>query len=219
METTKVLIVDDHALLRAGLASLLQNEGDIAVVGEAGDGEEALRMVDETSPDIVLMDINMPGMSGIECIRKIKVNHPDMKIILLTMYEDENYLREGLKAGALGYVLKKAAHNVLYNAIRTVAAGEMFLPLSVTKLLLDDMKEGERKTKNIPSINAIKSLSDQESKVLKLIALGHTQAEIAQALNVSIKTVETYKYRVMDKLQAKKRSDLIRYAIDNGLIE
>ncbi|GMB02246.1 response regulator transcription factor [Pelosinus sp. IPA-1] len=214
MSEIKIIIVDDHALMRAGLKSLLANQSDILVIGEAESGDAALLLIETAKPDIVLLDISMHGMNGLECLTSIKQRSPDIKVILLTMHEDISYLRQGFAAGAMGYVLKKAADDVLYHAIRTVFAGEVYIQSSMAQSLLTECKEPQPP---IASPNT-KPLSAQENKVLTLIALGYSNAEIAQQLMVSARTIETYKYRIMEKLQAKKRSDLVKYAIEQGII-
>ena len=214
MQEIKIIIVDDHTLMRAGLKALLANQSDIQVVGEAENGETALLLMETAKPDIVLLDVSMDGMNGLECLEKMIEIKPAIKVILLTMHEDITYLRQGFATGAMGYVLKKAADAVLYHAIRTVFSGEVYIQSSMAQALLAESKA-------VPSpvlLPDTKPLSGQESKVLAFIALGFSNAEIAQQLTVSSRTVETYKYRVMEKLQAKKRSDLVKYAIDQGLI-
>ncbi|MDR3565821.1 MAG: response regulator transcription factor [Negativicutes bacterium] len=215
MEEIKVLIVDDHTLMRSGLKLMLANQADIRVIGEAADGEEALSLVAATQPDVVLLDVTMPGMSGLECLAKLRETDPSLKVILLTMHEDIRYLKEGFSSGAMGYVLKKAADDVLYEAIRTVCAGQVFMQANMAQTLFTEMRELKTKTK----LDTSKPLSDQERRVLTLIALGHSNAEIAENLVVSSRTVETYKYRIMEKLDTKKRSDLVKYAMEQGLIK
>lgn len=212
MRKIRVVIVDDHAMMRSGLKVLLANCQDIEVVAEAGDGETALPLVAEFAPDIVLLDISLPGMSGLECLRRIRLEHASARVILLTMHEDPRYLQEGVAAGAAGYVMKKAADDVLYQAIRSVQAGQLFLPASMAADLWKSAAE------NGESVQATRPLSEQEKKVLALIAHGFTNAEIAAELLISVKTVETYKARLLEKLNATKRSELVKYAIDQGLL-
>lgn len=214
MSEIKIMIVDDHTLMRAGLKLLLANQADIQVIGEAENGEAALLLIETAKPDIVLLDVSMEGMNGLECLKKIVELNPAIKVILLTMHEDITYLRQGFSAGAMGYVLKKAADAVLYHAIRTVFAGEVYIQSSLAQALLTEVKESQTPI----VLPTTKPLSGQENKVLELIALGFSNAEIAQQLMVSARTIETYKYRIMEKLQATKRSDLVRYAIDQGII-
>ncbi len=214
MGEVKVVIADDHTLMRSGLKLMLTNQPDISVVGEAADGAEALKLVEALRPDIVLLDVSMPEMNGLECMKRIREIDAAVKVILLTMHEDIRYLKEGFAAGASGYVLKKAADDVLYEAIRTVRAGEVFVQNSMAQSLVCELKE----RRDRPSIADTKPLSEQEKRVLSLIAMGHSNAEIAEQLVVSTRTVETYKYRIMDKLNTKKRADLVKYAIDQGLV-
>lgn len=215
MTHTNVIIVDDHALMRSGLKLMLANQDDIRVVGETDNGVEALELIESIQPDIVLMDISMPGMNGLECLKTIRDKFPEVKVILLTMHEDMQYLRQGLTNGAMGYVLKKSADDVLYQAIRTVCSGAMFLPANTGKFIMSalDARQGQEK------VGPDKPLSEKEKKVLGLIAMGYTNAEIAEQLIISVKTVETYKYRIMEKLQTRKRSELVKYAVQNGLTE
>ncbi|GBG55912.1 oxygen regulatory protein NreC [Sporomusaceae bacterium FL31] len=209
MQTT-VVIVDDHALMRSGLKLMLHNQSDIKVVGEASNGLEALQLIESVMPDVILLDLSMPVMGGIECLKKIREISPQSKVVLLTMHEDLQYLRQGLACGAMGFVLKKSADDVLYQAIRTVCSGAMFLPMNAGNILSVEQVEP-------PTFGSVKNLSAKEKTVLKLIAMGYTNAEIAENLLISVKTVETHKYRIMEKLQTKKRSDLVKYAIKLGL--
>lgn len=207
----RVLIVDDHALMRSGLKALLGSCPDIEVVGEAGDGNAALKLIAETSPDVVLLDVSMPYMGGLECVRLIRRDHPGVRVILLTMHEDARYLQDGVAAGAAGYVMKKSADEVLYQAIRSVHSGQVFLPACMAGELWSE-------TTHAKSLQPSRSLSEQERKVLTLIARGYSNAEIADELSISVKTVETYKARVMEKLDATKRSELVQYAIEQGML-
>lgn len=213
----RILLADDHVVLRAGLKLLLNAEADIEVVGEASDGEEAIAQVNVLIPDLLLLDLSMPKLNGVDCIEELMKLHPDLKILVLTMHDDEEYLRAVLRVGAKGYVLKKAADVELLSAIRTVARGEMFIYPSMAAQLvyrqLVSPVDMETKDKNI------KHLSDREGEVLRFLALGHTNHEIADILHVSVKTVETYKSRLMEKLEMRKRADLVRYALDHGIIE
>ena len=211
MQRIRILIVDDHVLMRSGLRALLSSCLDVEVVGEAGDGQAALAMLGETTPDIVLLDVSMPGMGGLECVRLIRRDHPGVRVILLTMHEDARYLQEGVAAGAAGYVMKKSADEVLYQAIRSVYNGQVFLPACMAEELWSENTHEK-------SIQPSRSLSEQERKVLTLIARGYSNAEIAADLSISVKTVETYKSRLMEKLDATKRSELVQYAIDQGML-
>lgn len=213
MSKIKVLIADDHTLMRSGLRLMLSGQQDIEVVGEAADGNEAIALAEKNVPDIVLLDISMPEVSGLECLKGLQTKSPGSKVILLTMHEDARYIKEGFALGARGYIVKKAADEVLYQAIRTVHAGGVYLQPSMTKALI-----GENKSQTSRGNHANKALSEQERRVLSFIASGYSNSEIADQLGISVKTVETYKYRLMDKLACKKRSDLVKFALDSGII-
>lgn len=208
MAEIRVLIVDDHTLMRSGLKLMLDNQLDIQVVGEAADGREALVFLAKQPVDIVLLDISMPDMGGLECLTIISEKYPTAKVILLTMYEDDRYLRDGIAGGAMGYVLKKTADDGLYQAIRTVFSGAMYLPQRTRKALIP-------KT----TIHAVKPLSEKEKQVLEFIVMGYSNAEIAEKMIISVRTVETYKYRIMEKLSTRKRSDLVKFAMESGLVK
>jgi len=211
MQRIRILTVDDHVLMRSGLRALLGSCPDVEVVGEAGDGQAALALIAETSPDIVLLDVSMPGMGGLECVRLIRRDHPGVRVILLTMHEDARYLQEGVAAGAAGYVMKKSADEVLYQAIRSVYNGQVFLPACMAEELWNETTQAK-------TVQPIRTLSEQERRVISLIARGYSNAETAAELSISVKTVETYKARVMEKLGATKRSELVQYAIEQGML-
>lgn len=208
----RLLLVDDHAVLRSGLKMLLNAQEDMIVIGEAKSGAEAVEIVKQLNLDIILLDISMPGMGGLEALEKIK-KISSAKILMLTMHADEKYLQEALKAGASGYVLKQAADTELLQAIRDVARGEVYLDSNLAKNLVKSIYLPQTETKHSDSI-----LTEREKEVLRLIALGYTNKEIGESLQVSVKTVETHKSRIMEKLHCHKRSDLVRYAIENGYI-
>lgn len=211
----RILLGDDHAVLRAGLRVLLNLEDDFEVVGEASDGEEVVQMVEKTLPDLVLLDLTLPKISGLDCIGRILEKHPMTKILVLTMHDDEEYMKAVIRAGGKGYVLKKAADVELLSAIRTVSRGELYIYPPMAGALLYHIvtpQAPERKEKRE------KGLSEREREVLKYLALGHTNQDIADLLHISVKTVETYKTRVMEKLDLRKRAELVRYAMENGLI-
>ncbi|MHB1653870.1 MAG: response regulator [Desulfitobacteriaceae bacterium] len=211
----RILLGDDHAVLRAGLKVLLNTESDMEVIGEAADGLEVIAKTAQLHPDLVLLDLTMPRMNGLDCIDALLREQADLKILILTMHDDEEYLKAVIRAGAKGYVLKKAADVELLSAIRTVSNGEMFIYPSMAAALLYQMV-------NPPTSDSqgkkVKPLSEREREVLRLLALGHTNQEIADILCVSVKTVETYRARLMEKLDMHKRAELVRYAVENGII-
>jgi DNA-binding NarL/FixJ family response regulator len=210
-EKIKVLIVDDHAILRAGLRMLLESQADIAVIGEAGDGHETLQKVDDLRPDLVLLDLTLPKLSGLEILPLLKRNHPKVQILVLTMHDDESYLRQALSTGAAGYVLKKAADIELISAIHAVVQGEFYIHPSMTKVLLNDIIQPTT------SDNPWELLSEREREVLIRVAHGLTSAKIAEELNLSPKTVETYRARGMEKLGLRSRAALVQFALAHHL--
>ena len=217
MKKIKVLIADDHAVLRAGLTKLLNAEADIEVAGEAGNGEEAISKTVELAPDVLLLDITMPGMGGIDVVRALKAKSVTVAILILTMHEDEGYLREALKAGVLGYIPKKAADAELISAIRAVYRGEIYIYPSMAKSLVQEALHVGPALSEKPA-DSFESLSQREREVLRLIAQGFTNQEIAGRLFISVKTVETYKARLMEKLSVSSRAELVRYALQHGLL-
>lgn len=209
MKKIRVLIVDDHAVLRAGLRTLLNLQSDFEVVGEASEGPEALEKVQQLQPDVVLMDITLPGMEGLEATKRLKKTHPNVKVLILTMHEDRRYLYSALKAGASGYVVKRAADTELINAIRSAHRGDVFLHPSMARIVAEDyVEQGAME----------QGLSDREREVLGLIAEGRTYKEMAKLLAVSVKTIETYRERIKEKLSLNTRAELVRYALEKGLL-
>jgi DNA-binding NarL/FixJ family response regulator len=210
------VLVDDHAVLRAGLTALLNAEADMTVVGEAGDGAASLPVIADRQPDVVLLDINMPNMGGLEALGELRKVAPKSRVLILTMHDDQTYLRQALAQGAAGYVLKQAADTELLTAIRTVYHGGAFLHPSHAQALLSPnpiAASGPSSTSDDISL-----LSERELEVLKLIALGHANKEIAEMLYLSVKTVETYKTRIMEKLNLTSRAALVRFALKHGLL-
>lgn len=215
--TIRVLVVDDHAVLRSGLRVLLNGQPDMQVVGEASDGGDAVREALRLRPDVVLMDVALTGESGLDATRRIKTEAPDVKVLVLSMYDDESYLRRALEVGASGYALKRAADTDLLSAIRAVARDEVYLHPALTRVLVSDLLRREAPNPALSRPDAPK-LTERESEVLRLVALGHTNQEIAETLYLSVKTVESYKGRLMEKLGLRGRAALVRYAVDAGLL-
>jgi len=214
-EKIRVLLVDDHAILRDGIRALLALSKDIEVVGEASDGQEALDRVRELSPDVVLMDIAMPGLDGLEATRRIKDRHGEIKVLILTQHENREYVFPILKAGADGYVLKKAAGTELLSAIRAVHHGGTFLYPSVAKTVVEDYLRPD----GTISERHHSKLTDREIEVLKLVAEGRSNQEIADLLCLSVKTVTGHRTNIMEKLDLHSRTELVKYAIRTGLIQ
>jgi len=211
----RLLLADDHAVVRSGLRMLLQAQPDMIIVGEAETGQEAIRRVAELSPDVVLMDIEMPGMNGIEATRRIKTDAPTAAVLALTMYEDDQYFFEMLRAGASGYVPKRAAPDELVSAIRAVSRGEVYLyPSLAGRLVQDYLRRGPAGEGEPPA----DELTPREQEVLTLIAEGFSNNEIADRLVISAKTVDRHRENLMRKLNLHNRVDLVKYALRKGLI-
>lgn len=219
MSKIRLLVADDHPVVRAGLRTLLGAQPDMEVVGEASDGEKAVELALALRPDVVVMDIAMGGTNGIEATKEIRSRLPQTRVLVLTMHENEEYLRRMLEAGATGYVLKQAVDTELAVAIRAVHRGEVFLYSSLTRVLLGDLSPGEESSDDRPPQDGYDRLSPREKEVLRLVALGYTNRQIADELYLSIKTVETYRARLMEKLRLKSRSALVRYALRRGLLD
>ncbi|MCB0084288.1 MAG: response regulator transcription factor [Caldilineaceae bacterium] len=212
----RIVLADDHAVLRAGLTALLNAETDMTVVGEAGNGTDCLAVVAEAQPDVILLDLNMPEISGLAVLPELHKIAPTSRVLVLTMHDDESYLRQVLATGGAGYVLKQAADSELLTAIRTVYHGGTFLHPAHTQVLLQPAQPTAGAES--PSDQAVALLSDRELEVLKLLALGHSNKEIAEMLYLSVKTVETYKARVMEKLELQTRAALVRFALKHDLL-
>lgn len=216
MSKIKVLIADDHAILREGIKALLERHEDIEVVGEAADGAEAIRKVTELNPDVVLMDIAMPGLGGLEATLELRRISPETKIIVLTQYDNREYIYRFFKAGVSGYVLKKAMGTELLSAIRSVYNGGTFLyPSVASKVVEGYLSEGAKP----PAADPYESLTDREKQVLKLIAEGYSNKQIGELLCVSVKTVMGHRTNIMEKLNIHNRTELVKFAIRHGLIE
>jgi two-component system response regulator NreC len=210
----RLLLVDDHPIVRSGLRMLFQAEPDMEIVGEVGSGAEAVRAAAALKPDVVIMDVAMPGMSGIEATRRIKEATPDTAVLALTMHEDEQYFFQMLDAGASGYIPKRAAPDDLISAIRAVAEGNVFLHSTLARFLIRDMAERNQAGAG-PDEPA---LTQREQEVLTYIAEGYTNRQIADALVISIKTVDRHRENIMAKLDVHSRVELVKYAIQRGLI-
>jgi two-component system response regulator NreC len=210
-----VLLTDDHAVLRAGLRLLIESQPDLRVVGEAGDGGEALDLARRLQPDLILLDLGMPGLGGMEALAPLRKAAPQARILVLTMHDDETYLRQALRHGAAGYIPKKAADSDLLSAIRSVLRGDVYVHASMTRGLLEDLLPAEDSG---PEVDEWDSLSEREQAVLRLVALGHTSAAIAEQLSLSPKTVETYRARGMEKLGLSSRAALVRFALRRRII-
>jgi len=217
MRKIRLLVADDHPVVRAGLRMLLGTQPDMEVVGEAVDGATAVEQALELRPDVVVMDITMRGANGLAATREIVKRIPQTKVLVLTMHDSEEYLRQTLEAGATGYVLKQAADTELVVAIRAVCRGEIYLYPVFTRVLLGDL--GSRETGGPGQRDSYELLSPREKEVLRLVALGHTNQKIADQLFLSVKTIETYRARVMEKLNLRTRAALVRYALLRGLLD
>ncbi len=214
MQKIRILIADDHTILRDGIRSLLESESDMVVVGEADDGRIAVQMVSQLEPDVVLMDIAMPVLNGLQATRQIKRDNPQTRVLILTMHENEEYIRQVLACGAMGYILKDAAARDLIGAIRTVNRGEAVLSPAITRMVIEDyLRWGELQ----PQVDD--GLTPREHEVLQLIAEGYTTKQIAGILTISVKTVQSHRTNLMSKLDLHDRGDLIKYAIQKKIIE
>ncbi|MCL6552723.1 MAG: response regulator transcription factor [Armatimonadota bacterium] len=212
----RILIADDHSIVREGVRMILAGQDDFEVVGEAATGREAVEQARRLRPDVVVMDISMPDLNGIQATELIRRELPEVQVLGLTMHEEGNYVFELLKVGAAGYVLKRAAAEDLVAAVRAAHRGEAFLYPSVAKMVVQDfLQRASPKEKE----HALDGLTEREREVLTLIAEGYTNQEIANRLYISIKTVQTHRAHIMEKLNLHDRAELVRYAIRKGLIE
>ena len=212
---TKVLLVDDHPLFREGIRALLSAESDIEVVGEAADGKQAIELAEKLSPNIIVMDLVMPGMNGMQAAQQLHDKYPDIKVLILSMYDDDEYVCQILKAGASGYVLKRAASDDLLRAIREVEKGGSALHPTVAAKLIKDYV---RRTKSTEQRDSGSVLTARESEVLRLVAEGHTNQQIADMLGLGRKTVDTHRTNIMRKLDLHDVTALVKYALKRGLI-
>lgn len=212
----RILLVDDHTILRAGLKMMLNAQPDMEVVGEAQDGRQAIHEVQRLQPDVILMDITMPDMNGIEATRQVKKILPDAKVLVLTMHENDEYVFQALRAGASGYMLKEAADTELISALHVVQNGQFYLSPAAQSVMVGDylqrVKIGEEK-------DSYSVLTEREREILKLVAEGYTNNQIAERLVISPKTVDTHRTHIMDKLNLHSRAELVKYAMRRGLLE
>lgn len=216
MSKTKILIADDHALVREGIAAFLKLCEDIEVVGEASDGIDAINKTNKLNPDVVIMDINMPKLGGLEATIEIKKTNPDVKILVLTQYDDKEYISRFLKAGVSGYLLKKAVGSDLISAIGAVCRGELYLhPSIASEVVAGYLNVDKRPDAEQP----YEKLTDREKQVLKLVAEGYTHKEIADMLNISVKTVIAHQTNISEKIGIHTRAGLIKFAIQRGIIK
>jgi two-component system response regulator NreC len=211
MKRIRILLADDHAVVRQGFKMILGAEADMEIVGEAGTGREAIELAESLKPDVVVMDVAMPEMNGIEATRRVATSVPHARVIALSMHKDSVYVREVLRAGARGYLLKDSGANDLVTAVRAVAKGEGYLSPAVSDAVLDDYR------KHVS--NPIDLLSSREREVLQMLAEGKTNKEIASILNLSVYTVDAHRGRIMEKLNLHSINELVRFALRNGLID
>jgi two-component system response regulator NreC len=211
-----VLLVEDHAIVRQGIRAILEEEADVAVVGETGDGSRALELIELHRPQIVLMDLSLPGLGGIEAIRQIHGRFPGVRVVVLSMHESEEYVFRALRAGAAGYVVKRSTSTELVLALRAVAAGSTFLSPSISAILINDYVQ--RADSQGRDDEALDILTPREREILQLIAQGLNNRQIAGRLHISIKTVETHRGNMMSKLDVHDRAALVQFAIESGLI-
>jgi len=212
VDKIRILVVDDHAVLRDGIRALLAVHDDIEVVGEASEGKEAVTKAQELVPDVVIMDIAMPGMDGLEATRRIRKKHPKMKVLVLTQHDNKEYILSVIKAGASGYVPKRALGSELVSAIKSVKEGDSFLYPSAASALIEDYLQQTR------GEDPYDQLTAREREIFKLIAEGHTSRKIADMLFLSLRTVQGHRLKIMEKLDLHNRTELIKYAMRKGLV-
>jgi DNA-binding NarL/FixJ family response regulator len=217
MKNIKILIVDDHEVVRDGLKNILLSLNNVAIAGEAANGEDAISMYDSLKPELVIMDISMPGMNGIEATRIIKENDPNAKILILTMHDNQEYLNQIIRSGAKGFVLKNTDKEELLDAVKTVSSGENFFSKDISKLIIENYIRSAKETDKNEGYKEV-PLTKREIEILKLIAEGHSNQEIANKLYISYNTVDTHRKNIMHKLSIKNTAGLVRYAIEKALI-
>jgi len=215
MAPIRILLADDHTVVRDGLRALVEKQPDMAVIGEAADGRDTIRLAEEQSPDVVIMDIAMPNMNGIEATRRIVASQPRTAVLILSMHQDESYVLRSLKAGAKGYLLKDSVRSDVIEAIRAVVQGRSFLTRKVSRILQEDyVREMERRGLE----DSYDLLTDREREILQLVAEGRTNKEVASMLNISLTTVETHRTHILQKLNLHSIPELILYAVRKGII-
>jgi two-component system response regulator NreC len=212
--TIRILIADDHGVLRAGLRALLNAETDMEVIGEAAEGQAALRMAEELKPDVALLDLSMPGLGGIEITRLLKTASPAVRVLILTVHEDESLLREAMRSGASGYITKRAIEAELINAVRSVWRGDLYVHPSMTRALLEGLSPN-----SAAADEPVEPLTAREIEVLQFLAQGYTNRQIAEELCISTRTVESHRANLMGKLGLHGRVALVRYARERGLLD
>ena len=213
MTPIRIMLAEDHGLVRAGIHALLDRMEGVEVVAEVKDGQEAVRVVESLRPDVVLMDVAMPGLNGLEAADRITKQWPDVRVIILSMHENEEYLRQALKAGALGYLLKGADLSELEHAIRAVSRGETYLTPSVARYTAETYRDGTGR-----ELTPLERLSPRQREILQLIAEGHSTKEMAYRLNLSVKTIETHRTQLMDRLDIHDIAGLVRFALKAGIL-
>jgi two-component system invasion response regulator UvrY len=210
--TIRVIVADDHPILRAGLISVLNASSDLRVVGEAGNGAEVLKAIGATGFDVLLLDVSMPGKSGLDLMRQIRKDHPRLPILIVSSHPEDQYALRAIKAGASGYLTKMSAPSDLVGAVRTVANGRKFITPALAELLADHVEHPDEGTPH-------ETLSDREFQTLKMIGAGHSLTEIAEVLCISVKTVSVYRSRVLEKMRMKNNVELTRYVVEHGLTD
>jgi two-component system, NarL family, response regulator NreC len=222
MPKIRIAIADDHDVVRSGLRVLLRTSADFSIVGEAADGEEAVRLAEKTRPDVMLMDISMPNLDGIGATKIIKEKFPEVKVVILTVHEDEEYAYQILRAGASGYVLKNAGKRDIFKAIESAVSGERFFSPGISNIIVEGFIKRAKEQpprEQPPASSSDQPLTKRETEVLKYIALGYTNRQIADTLFLSFRTVNTHRANIMAKLDIHETAGLVRYAISTGLVE
>jgi DNA-binding NarL/FixJ family response regulator len=215
MKAYRIILADDHLMLRQGLRRILAESPDLEVIGEAGDGLELVKLLRKSAPDLVILDVSMPLLRGLEAIQEIKSIHPGVKILILTMHKDKEYLHQAMAGGAQGYLLKEDADTELFSAIKMLRQGEFYLSPAFSKGLAEDWVETLRSRSAPPPAE---KLTLREREVLKLIAEGKASKEVAELLSISVRTAEHHRARIMDKLQIRSTAELVKYAIRKGFV-